>query len=92
MAIGLKSFSANKIIGAFSIYLLGSLILKGVSFITTPIFTRILSTEEYGVITIFLTWASFFAVFIGFQISGSIATAYVHRGKENLMKYISVII
>ncbi|MFT4683468.1 MAG: O-antigen/teichoic acid export membrane protein [Polaribacter sp.] len=92
MAIGLKNFNANKIIGAFSIYLLGSLILKGVSFITTPIFTRILSTEEYGVITIFLTWASFFAVFIGLQISGSIATAYVHRGKENFMRYMKSIV
>ncbi len=87
----LKFFNSNKIVGTFSIYLIGSFVLKGVSFITTPIFTRILSTEEYGVITIFLTWASFFAVFIGFQVSGSIAAAYIHKEKENFMRYMKSI-
>tara|TARA_B110000503_G_scaffold138547_1_gene224960 strand:- start:7605 stop:9020 length:1416 start_codon:yes stop_codon:yes gene_type:complete len=88
----IKIFKENKIVGAFSIYLIGSFLLKGVSFITTPIFTRVLSADEYGIITIFLTWVSFFAVFVGFQISGSIATAYVHKGKENFMKYMKSIV
>ena len=29
---------------------------KGISFLTAPIFTRLLTTEEYGVITIYLSW------------------------------------
>ncbi|MCD7956336.1 MAG: oligosaccharide flippase family protein [Lachnospiraceae bacterium] len=29
---------------------------KGISLLTTPIFSRLLTTEEYGVVSIFLTW------------------------------------
>lgn len=92
MFLDLKFLKKNQIIGAFSIYLIGSLFLKGISFITIPIFTRILSPEEYGIITIFLTWVSFFAVFIGFQVSSSIASAHIHRGKKNLVRYMKSIV
>ena len=92
MFLNLKFFKKNLIISAFSIYLIGSIFLKGISFITIPIFTRILSPEEFGIITIFLTWVSFFAVFIGFQVSSSIASAYIHRGKKNLVRYMKNIV
>lgn len=29
---------------------------KGISFITVPIFTRLMSTEEYGTYTVYLSW------------------------------------
>ena len=35
-------------------YMLCSVLQKGISVITTPIFTRILSTEQYGLVSIYL--------------------------------------
>ena len=36
---------------------------KGISFITVPIFTRLLTTEQYGVVSIFYSWESIFIIF-----------------------------
>jgi len=33
-----------------------SFLQKGISFITVPIFTRLMSTEEYGTYTVYLSW------------------------------------
>lgn len=33
------------------VFAMSSFIIKGISFVTTPIFTRILETSEYGIVT-----------------------------------------
>lgn len=35
-----------------------NILQKGIQFLTTPIYTRILTTEEYGYYSLFLTWCS----------------------------------
>lgn len=37
---------------------------KGVSFLTMPIFTRVMSTEEYGIYTVYNSWYSILSVFM----------------------------
>lgn len=39
-----------------------SLISKGIAYITTPIFTRMLSPSEYGQVSVFLTWQNVFGI------------------------------
>ena len=65
-------------------------LLQGIAFFTTPIFTRLLSTNDYGCISIYGTWVSIFALFIGLQTSGSIPMAIV-KYENNLNKYLSSI-
>jgi O-antigen/teichoic acid export membrane protein len=77
----------NYVASSFVIYLIATIFLKGISFITTPIFTRIFSTSDYGLVSIFQTWVSFFSVFVGLQVSGSIATARVHKKSGNFDEY-----
>lgn len=36
---------------------------KGISFITTPIFTRLLSTSQYGVVSVYNSWVSLLSIF-----------------------------
>lgn len=40
-----------------------SVVQKGISFITVPIFTRILTVEEYGIYSIYLSWQSIITIF-----------------------------
>lgn len=40
------------------VYILSGLLTKGLSFITIPIFTRLLSVEQVGIITNFTSWQS----------------------------------
>lgn len=37
---------------------------KGIQFLTTPIFTRLLSTEQYGEINIYLSWYNIVTIFL----------------------------
>ena len=48
------------------------MIQKGIGFITTPIFTRLMTTEQYGVYTAYSTWRDILSVFITFSLSSSV--------------------
>ena len=45
-------------------FLICAFLQKGISFITTPIFTRIMSTEEYGRFGVFYSWLGIVSVFV----------------------------
>ncbi|MBR5046144.1 oligosaccharide flippase family protein [Candidatus Saccharibacteria bacterium] len=49
-----------------------SFLQKGISFITIPIFTRILSTEDYGITNLFATWSSLLVLFATLNLSGGV--------------------
>lgn len=44
-------------------FVASSFLLKGISFITTPIFTRLIDSNEYGIVTEYNSWQSIFEVF-----------------------------
>lgn len=46
-----------------------SFMQKGIGFISMPIFSRLLSTEEYGVYTVFFSWMNIMSVFCTLKIS-----------------------
>ena len=52
--------------------LLSSFITQAVSFLTTPIFTRLLSLEEYGLITQYNSWNSIITVFATLSLSAGV--------------------
>lgn len=49
-----------------------NMIQKGIGFITTPIFTRIMTTEQYGVYNVYQTWHDILSVFITFGLASSV--------------------
>lgn len=51
-----------------------SFLQKGISVITTPIFTRVLSTEDYGLFSVFSSW---------YMVASIVATLYLHLGVLN---------
>ena len=60
MSVGVKA----------SFWFMGCNILqKGISFITVPIFTRILTTDEYGIYSLFCSWESVLAIFVTLNLS-----------------------
>lgn len=73
-----------------SMYLFGNLFNKAITFITIPIFTRILTSEEFGIINTYTSWVSLLSVIIGLSFGDSIRNAYIDKNKE-LEKYISTI-
>ena len=45
-------------------FLIASILQKGISVITTPIFTRLLSTSEYGQFSVFVSWENILKVIV----------------------------
>ncbi len=55
-------------------FLVCSFLQRGISVITTPIFTRLLSTAEYGQYTVFNSWLSIVTIFITFRLYQGVYT------------------
>ncbi len=49
-----------------------SLLQKGLSFLTTPIFTRVLSVDDYGMVSVYLSWEQIIIIFATFGLANSI--------------------
>lgn len=43
-------------------FFIASLITKGISYLTTPLFTRLLTVEQYGQVSLFNTWFQIFGI------------------------------
>ena len=87
-----KKISLNGINTVAFFNILGPVILNGINFFTTPIFTRLLGTESYGVVAIYTTWVQVFTVIIGLQTAGTIATSIVYIKNDEQEKYQSSIL
>lgn len=69
-----------------------SLLQKGLIFFTTPIFTRILSTEEYGVISIFNSWESIISIFVTLGLSYSVQNVGLVKFSDDKDNYQSAML
>lgn len=70
-------------------YTICGILTKCLSLITLPIFTRILSTEEYGLSTIYSSTATILAIFTSLQLPyGTLSTAMI-KYKEDRNGYLS---
>ena len=65
-------------------YTLGNILIKGINFLTLPIFSRLLSPEEFGVYNVFASYDMILFVLIGLALHTSIQSANLEfRGKIN---------
>ena len=61
-------------------YTASAVLARGISALTTPIFTRLLTPEEYGLYPLYLSWLSIFTILLSLELSGGV----MYRG---LQKY-----
>ncbi len=73
-----------------SSYMLSNIIISSISLITAPIFTRLLSTADYGIASNFAAWLNIGLVIIGLGLPYSIGNAKVDFPNE-LNKYLASI-
>lgn len=71
-------------------FFFSSLMLKCIAFFTTPIFTRILNQEQYGIIALYNSWLIILEVFalLGLTSAGSFNVG-LNDNKEESYKYMS---
>ena len=74
MSLGVKASLA---------YTVCSIVMKCLSFITMPLFTRLLTTEQYGQYSVYLSWSGILMIFTTMNLAyGSFSTAMVRFEKD----------
>lgn len=69
-------------------YTIGNILIKGINFLTLPIFSRILSPEEFGVYNTFVSYDTILFVILGLALHTSIRSANLEfRGQID--RYVS---
>lgn len=59
-----------------------SVLQRGISMITTPIFTRLLSAAEYGQFSVFNSWLSICQIIVTMQLTAGVYTMGIVKFKE----------
>jgi O-antigen/teichoic acid export membrane protein len=70
-----KSSSSKLAIRSGGAYMLSNLLLNGTAILTAPIFSRLLTTADYGVVSNFMAWQSIGLIVIGLGLVYSIGNA-----------------
>ncbi len=73
-------------------FMICSLLQKGISFITTPIFTRLLTTEQYGLFSVYTSWLHIITIFSTFRLDYSVFNKGMSKYPEKRDEYTSVML
>lgn len=72
-------------------YTVSNFLVRGIGFITTPIFTRILTQEEFGYFSNYLSWVSILTIIITLNVEATLISAR-YKYKDNLDEYIASVL
>lgn len=72
----------NKNFKVGSIYLIANIINKAIAFLTIPIFTRLLTTNEYGIVSTYSSYVLVLQFFMGLSSEYTIRNAYIDFENE----------
>ena len=72
-------------------FLICSMMQRGISVITTPVFTRLLTTSEYGEFNTFNSWWSIINVFVSLHLFSGIYTQGLVKFDEKKERYSSAL-
>ena len=70
-------------------FVISSIALKGLSFITTPIFTRMLAVADYGTTSVFITWEGVISVFATLNLAGGVYNVAMTKYADDIDAYTS---
>lgn len=81
---GLDTFNGMSVqVKASMAFMAVNFMQKGISFLTAPIFTRLLTTQEYGVITIYSSWLDVIGIFAMFGLYNNVYCRGILEFKED---------
>lgn len=66
-----------------------SILQKGISFIVVPIFTRMLTTEQYGTYSLYLSWLQLLTIITSLYLYFGVFTNGMNKYDEDRDRYIS---
>lgn len=83
-----KLKSSSPTIKAAAVYTIASFTVQGIHLITTPLFTRIMSVEQIGVVSNYSTWSSYFGTIIALGLTSGAINIALKDYKNDRVGYI----
>jgi O-antigen/teichoic acid export membrane protein len=72
-------------------YTVSNVLQKGLGFITIPIFTRILTTEQYGTVSLYYSWRDIVMIFCTFNLFSGVFNNGMVRYEDKRNEFLSSI-
>ncbi|MBQ8766177.1 MAG: oligosaccharide flippase family protein [Clostridia bacterium] len=73
-------------------FVVSNVVLRGISFITTPIFTRLLDVSDYGISSVFVTWERVISIFATLSLTGGVYNVAMTKYEKDIDKVTSSMI
>ena len=70
-------------------FTISSIIQKGIALLSTPIFTRLLTTEEYGVYSVYQSWYSILLIFATLNLYAGVYNNGMTKWPDKRQEYTS---
>lgn len=67
--------------------ILSTMLLRGISMFTAPLFSRLLGTEGYGVVSLYTVWVGVAAIAFTLQTNGTLVNARIEYPEDQQHKY-----
>lgn len=87
----LDNVKNSKLVQASFWYTIGNIFIKGINFITIPLYTNLMTVDEYGQINNFLSISAIVGIFVGLSLQGSINNANFDY-KDKMREYMSSVL
>lgn len=72
--------------------IISTVILQGLAFFSTPIFSRILGAGNYGIVSIYITWVSVVSIIFGLRTNATLSVAINEYPQSEQEKYQSSVL
>lgn len=70
-------------------FIISNVVLKGISFFTLPIFSRLLTTSEYGIVSVYTSWVSTISIITTLTIWGGVFNVGMVKFQDNYKQMLS---
>lgn len=85
-----KRGSASLALKAGFWYVISTFLVRGMGFLTTPIFSRLMSAEHYGEFSTYASWQAILVIIVGAELHNTVARAY-YDFKDDFDQYVSTV-
>ena len=84
----IRKYKAMSNVGKATIwFLICAIIQKGIAFLTTPIFTRLMSTEQYGEYSLYNTWFQILLMICSFRLDYAVFNKGMSKYEDKKSEY-----
>ena len=78
----------NKTINAAVWYTISNIVAKAMTVLLTPILSRLLSTNDYGIYTNFIAWQNMFVILFSLELSSTVLRAKFDYDEQQFAEYV----